>query len=379
MTDTAVIHPTFHHFNLKTTRLQEMIDWYGTLVGAEVNFQDDVGAWLSNDAANHRIALLAFPRRRAPGSPPSTSARWPASSRRRSRPSRSRPGTDAMRLVTFDDGSAGPQAGVLLGEEIVPVAALDAPAGSVRGLLEALDGAGLAALGERAAGSGAPIPRASVRLLPPVPDPEKIICMGLNFHDHAQEARQEIPEHPRWFGKFANSLVGDGADVILPAAHADFVDYEAELAVVIGRRAHAVGEAEALSYVAGAMPLNDVSARDLQLQNPLWTSGKAIDTFAPCGPALVTLDEAGDLQNLALRTRINGEVVQDGSTAQMVFGVAETIAWLSRTLTLVPGDIIATGTPAGVGGFKGIFLRDGDTVEVAVEGLGAVSNPVRAA
>ena len=126
------------------------------------------------------------------------------------------------------------------------------------------------------------------------------------------------------------------------------------------------------------MPLNDVSARDLQLQNPLWTSGKAIDTFAPCGPALVTLDEAGDLDDLAVRTRIDGEVVQDGSTRDMIFGVAETVAWLSRTMTLVPGDIIATGTPAGVGGFKGLFLRDGQTVEVEVEGLGAVTNPVRA-
>ncbi len=173
--------------------------------------------------------------------------------------------------------------------------------------------------------------------------------------------------------------MGDGADVVLPAAHAEFVDYEAELAVVIGRTAHAVSEADALAHVAGAMPLNDVSARDLQLQNPLWTSGKAIDTFAPCGPALVTLDEAGDLGDLTLRTRINGEVVQEGSTKDMIFGVAETIAWLSRTMTLVPGDIIATGTPAGVGGFKGLFLRDGDTVAVEVEGLGAVSNPVRAA
>jgi 2-keto-4-pentenoate hydratase/2-oxohepta-3-ene-1,7-dioic acid hydratase in catechol pathway len=140
-----------------------------------------------------------------------------------------------------------------------------------------------------------------------------------------------------------------------------------------------VSEDEALAHVAGAMPLNDVTARDLQLQNPLWTSGKAIDTFAPCGPALVTLDEAGDLQDLAVLTRINGEVVQEGSTAQMIFTVAQTVAWLSRTMTLEPGDIIATGTPAGVGGFKGLFLRDGDTVEVEVEGLGAVSNPVRAA
>lgn len=283
-----------------------------------------------------------------------------------------------MRLVTYDAGS-GARAGVLVGEEIVPLAALDAPADTVRGLLAALDAAGLAALGERAAGAGERLARADVRLLPPVPDPEKIICMGLNYRDHAEEAHQEIPEHPRWFAKFANSLVGDGEAVILPDAHPDFVDYEAELAVVIGRPCHAVGEADALAHVAGAMPLNDVSARDLQLQNPLWTSGKAIDTFAPCGPALVTLDEAGDLGDLAVRTRIDGEVVQDGSTKDMIFGVAETVAWLSRTMTLVPGDIIATGTPAGVGGFKGVFLRDGQTVAVEIEGLGAVANPVRRA
>ena len=283
-----------------------------------------------------------------------------------------------MRLVTYDAG-AGARAGVLVGEEIVPMSALDAPADTVRGVLSTLDAAGLSSLGERAV--QAPRERVAltdVRLLAPVPDPEKIICMGLNYRDHAEEAGQEIPEHPRWFAKFANSLVGDREAIVLPAAHPDFVDYEAELAVVIGHRCHAVGEADALRYVAGAMPLNDVSARDLQLQNPLWTSGKAIDTFAPCGPALVTLDEAGDLDALAVRTRIDGAVVQDGSTKDMIFGAAETVAWLSRTMTLVPGDIIATGTPAGVGGFKGVFLRDGQTVEVEVEGLGAVSNPVRA-
>ena len=151
------------------------------------------------------------------------------------------------------------------------------------------------------------------------------------------------------------------------AAHPDYVDYEAELAVVIGRTAHRVEEADALSHVAGAMPFNDVSARDLQLQNPLWTSGKAVDTFAPCGPALVTLDEAGDLGSLGLRTRINGKVVQEGNTSNLIFSVASAVAWLSRTITLVPGDIIATGTPAGVGGPQGIFLRDGDTVEVEVD------------
>lgn len=121
-----------------------------------------------------------------------------------------------------------------------------------------------------------------------------------------------------------------------------------------------------------------MSARDLQLQNQLWTPGKAVDTFAPCGPALVTMDEIEDLQALTLRSRINGEVVQEGTTSEMIFTVAETVAWLSRTITLLPGDIIATGTPAGVGATKGKFLRDGDTVAVEVEGLGAVTNPVRA-
>jgi hypothetical protein len=139
-----------------------------------------------------------------------------------------------------------------------------------------------------------------------------------------------------------------------------------------------VAAEQALDHIAGAMPFNDVSARDLQLQNPLRTSGKAVDTFAPCGPALVTIDEIDDLQALGLRTRINGDVVQEGNTAEMIFGVAETVAWLSRTMTLLPGDIIATGTPAGVGGPKGLFLRDGDTVSVEVDGLGAVTNRVRA-
>jgi acylpyruvate hydrolase len=282
-----------------------------------------------------------------------------------------------MRLVTYNGGPLV-HAGVLVGDDIVPAVALDAPADSVRGLLAALDAEGLAELGDRAAASDQRLHREDVRLLPPVPDPEKIICMGLNYRDHAEEAKQEIPEHPRWFGKFANSLVGDGAEVVLPAAHPEFVDYEAELAVVIGRRCHDVPVEDALSYVAGAMPFNDVSARDLQLQNPLWASGKAIDTFAPCGPALVTLDETGSLDDLALRTRIDGEIVQEGSTSDMIFSVAETIAWLSRTMTLEPGDIVATGTPAGVGAFKGRFLRDGETVAVEVEGLGIVSSRVRA-
>jgi 2-keto-4-pentenoate hydratase/2-oxohepta-3-ene-1,7-dioic acid hydratase in catechol pathway len=283
----------------------------------------------------------------------------------------------AVRLVTYDDGS-GQRAGILLGEGIIPAASLQAPAQSVRGLLDALDATGLEALGKRAEAVEHRIASAEVRLCAPVPDPEKIICLGLNYRDHAAETGQELPGAPMWFAKFANSLIGSGEEIVLPAAHPDYVDYEAELAIVIGRTARNVDAAGALRHVAGAMPFNDVSARDLQMQNTLWTSGKAIDTFAPCGPSLVTLEEIVDLQALGLRTRINGELVQDGTTADQIFGVAETVAWLSRTITLVPGDIISTGTPAGVGAATGRFLRDGDVVEVEVDGLGAVSNPVRA-
>jgi 2-keto-4-pentenoate hydratase/2-oxohepta-3-ene-1,7-dioic acid hydratase in catechol pathway len=282
-----------------------------------------------------------------------------------------------VRLVTYDAGR-GAQAGVLVGEEIVPCSALSAPADSVRGLLGALARPGLSSLGERAATAASErLALASVRLLAPVPDPEKIICLGLNYSDHARESGQEPPTAPLWFAKFANSLTGTGAEIVLPAAHPEHVDYEAELAVVMGQAAHRVPAEQALACVAGAMPFNDVSARDLQLQNPLWTSGKAIDTFAPCGPALVTLDEIADIQDLGLRARINGEVLQEGTTREQIFGVAQCVAWLSRTMTLMPGDIIATGTPAGVGASKGRFLRDGDTVEIEVGGLGTLSNRVR--
>ena len=283
-----------------------------------------------------------------------------------------------MRLVTFA-GESGPVGAVLVGDRVVPFADLDTPATTVRGVLAALHASGLADLGARAAAAESRMRVADVRLLAPVPDPDKIICLGLNYRDHAAESGQEIPVAPMWFAKFANSLIGTGADIVLPAAHPEYVDYEAELAVVIGRPAREIGAADALAYVAGAIAFNDVSARDLQLQNPLWTSGKAVDTFAPCGPALVTLDEVGDLQSLGLRTRVNGELLQDGSTAEMIFAVAETVAWLSRTMSLLPGDIIATGTPAGIGAMQGRFLRDGDIVEVEVDRVGTITNLVRAA
>ena len=281
-----------------------------------------------------------------------------------------------MRLVTYVDDDRL-TAGLLLGEQVLPTRELGAP-GSVRELLASHDAAGLQALAERAEDSPAErLALEGLRLAAPVPDPEKIICIGLNYRDHAAETGQEIPKAPMWFAKFRNSLIGSGEDVVLPAAYPDHVDYEAELALVIGARARNVEPEQALACLAGVMPFNDVSARDLQWQNPLWTSGKAIDTFAPCGPALVTLQDVGDLADLTLRTRIDGETLQEGTTADMVFGPAELIAWLSLTITLLPGDIIATGTPAGVGASKGRFLRDGNLVEVEIDGVGTLANPVR--
>jgi acylpyruvate hydrolase len=281
-----------------------------------------------------------------------------------------------MRLVSFHT-ERGPLAAVQIGEDLIPATALEAPATTVRGLLATLDDDGLRDLQIRAEQSEERTPLAEVSLCAPVGDPQKIICLGLNYRDHAEETGQDLPAAPMWFAKFANSLVGSGEDIVLPAAHSEYVDYEAELALVIGRPASNVDAEHALSRIAGVMPFNDVSARDLQMQNPLWTSGKAIDTFAPCGPALVTLDEVRDLHALRLCTRINGELLQQGTTANLVFGPAEVVAWLSRTMTLLPGDIIATGTPAGVGAAQGRFLRNGDVVEVEIDGLGTLRNPVR--
>jgi len=218
-----------------------------------------------------------------------------------------------------------------------------------------------------------------VRLGPPVADPDKIVCLGLNYRDHARESGLALPKAPMLFAKFRNSLIGPADEIVLPAAGEVF-DYEAELAVVIGRRAKDVAAGDALAHVAGAMAFNDVTARDIQHATSQWTAGKAIDTFAPCGPALVTLDELGDVQALAIRARVNGKTVQDGRTSDMIFGVAETIAFVSRLMTLEPGDIIATGTPAGVGVSRDpqVLLGDEDLVEIEIEGIGVLANPVTA-
>jgi 2-keto-4-pentenoate hydratase/2-oxohepta-3-ene-1,7-dioic acid hydratase in catechol pathway len=208
----------------------------------------------------------------------------------------------------------------------------------------------------------------------PVPRPGKIICVGLNYRDHAAETGKPLPSEPILFAKFTNSVVGDNATVVMPPA-SDEVDWEAELGVVVGRRASRVSVEDALDHVAGYTCMNDLSARDLQRSGVQWTRGKAIDGFLPMGPVLVTRDEVPDPQALAITCTLNGEVVQESSTKEMVFGVAALISFISQTLTLEPGDCIATGTPPGVGmAMKPPrFLAAGDVLTVEIERVGRLT------
>src|SRR5438876_9345006 len=214
----------------------------------------------------------------------------------------------------------------------------------------------------------------------PVPRPGKLICIGLNYRDHAAESMMAIPERPVVFSKFATAVIAPGEPVILPATSLQ-VDYEAELAVVIGRRAKNVSAARALNYVLGYTCFNDVSARDFQFADGQWQRGKSCDTFAPMGQTIVTADEVPDPHKLSIKLILNGRTMQDSNTDQLIFGVPELIEFLSQTITLEPGDVIATGTPPGVGFARKppVFLKDGDVMEVEVEKLGVLQNPVVAA
>jgi 2-keto-4-pentenoate hydratase/2-oxohepta-3-ene-1,7-dioic acid hydratase in catechol pathway len=208
--------------------------------------------------------------------------------------------------------------------------------------------------------------------------PGKIVCVGLNYLDHAQEGGMDLPKAPLLFAKWPNTLIGDGETIVLPPESKE-VDYEAELGVVIGTTAKRVSEADALDHVEGYICLNDVSARDMQFGDGQWTRGKSLDTFCPVGPRLVPREEIADPQQLGIRCILNGESMQDSSTSQMIFSVAEIIAYVSQVITLEPGDLIATGTPAGVGVFKDpkVLLKDGDEVSIEIDGLGTLTNPVR--
>ncbi|MBB6634958.1 fumarylacetoacetate hydrolase family protein [Cohnella thailandensis] len=276
--------------------------------------------------------------------------------------------------------------GIASVEAMSEVAGLEA--GSVPTTMrEALDGgaAALAALRKlvgETEGRAETLDEASLVYAPCVSDPQKIICVGLNYRKHAEETNAPIPEYPILFNKFANALAAEGEDVPLPVAVTDKVDYEAELAIVIGKRAKNVSREEALDYVFGYCNANDLSARDLQMRTAQWMLGKTCDGFAPIGPFVATADEIPNPNALAISCTVNGEVRQSSSTSDMIFPCDEVISYISRHMTLEPGDLILTGTPEGVVlGYppeKQVYLKDGDTVTIEIEGLGKLTNVMRA-
>lgn len=227
--------------------------------------------------------------------------------------------------------------------------------------------------------SGAPSYNLSeVKLVSPLTDPEKIICIGLNYHDHVIESNMQVPKVPVLFPKYNNCLNGHDEDVIIPKEVTQ-CDYEVELAVIIGKTAKKVPKEHAMDYVFGYTVLNDVSARDIQLNEPQWTRGKAIDGFAPMGPWIVTKDEISDAGNLKISLTLNGDIMQNSNTKELIFDIPHLISFLSNTMTLRPGDIISTGTPPGVGMGKKppVFLKHGDIVEASVEGIGTLRSTFR--
>jgi 2-keto-4-pentenoate hydratase/2-oxohepta-3-ene-1,7-dioic acid hydratase in catechol pathway len=210
----------------------------------------------------------------------------------------------------------------------------------------------------------------------PIATPGQIICVGLNYRDHAEEQNAELPSSPLLFAKCPNALIGPGDAIVLPAISQQ-VDFEAELGVVIGATVKGVSVANALEAVRGYLPVNDVSARDLQYADKQFTRSKSVDTFCPVGD-LVPASEVPDPQALPIRCLLNGRVMQDSSTSRMIFGVAEIVAYVSQAITLEPGDLIATGTPSGVGVFRKppVFLQPGDEVTIEIDGVGSLTNPV---
>jgi 2-keto-4-pentenoate hydratase/2-oxohepta-3-ene-1,7-dioic acid hydratase in catechol pathway len=285
-----------------------------------------------------------------------------------------------MHLVSYLRES-GESLGVLLGDRVVAATDLTPDAPATMDALLADPDAGLAQL--RGAAAAAPDPAGTpleqVRLLAPLPRPRNVICIGRNYAEHANEEGLEPPDAPAVFLKTTTSVVAHGDDIVWDPSYTTQVDYEAELAVVIGTTARHVPVERALDHVLGYTCLNDVSARDLQFADLQWSRGKSLDTFCPMGPALVTPDEVGDPQQLAVRCLLNGQVVQEASTKVMFHSIAEVISYCSRAFTLHPGDVIATGTPGGVGIFRDppLLLADGDEVVVEIEKVGTLINRCR--
>ena len=263
------------------------------------------------------------------------------------------------RFVTYEVGGGPSRVGALDGHRVT-----DIGPGTVDAMLR--DGG----LPDGQVG-GNDLPLGDVRLLPPVVAPSKIVCMGLNYREHAAEAGLDPPETPTFFAKFSNALAPPDAEVELPR-FSEKVDYEAEVAFVIGRRCKDVEEADALDVIAGYTLLNDLSARDYQFMTPQWLPGKVFDGSAPCGPALVTPDEAGPHDGIEISLTLNGETMQSASTSDLIHGVPALVAYLSKLMTLEPGDIVSTGTPAGVGSVRQphVWLKPGDVCVVESPTLG---------
>jgi 2-keto-4-pentenoate hydratase/2-oxohepta-3-ene-1,7-dioic acid hydratase in catechol pathway len=287
-----------------------------------------------------------------------------------------------MRLISYRTSDDHNALGVVAGSRWLPATTL-VPAGpaTMRALVDggpgSLDALRRAADPDRIEREGRALAEAA--LLAPVPRPGKVVAIGRNYKDHAAESGSEPPPAPLIFAKWPSSVIGPGEEIRWDPALTAEVDYEAELGVVIGRTARRVAEADALAYVLGYTCIDDVSARDLQFGDGQWVRGKSLDTFCPMGPVLVTTDEIPDPQALAIACHVNGNTLQQASTADMYFGVATIVSHCSQAFTLEPGDVIATGTPAGVGIFRDppILLGDGDEVVVEIEGIGRLVNTCR--
>jgi len=277
-----------------------------------------------------------------------------------------------MRLVTYSTNGGAPRAGSVVDGKIVDLAA--AGYGDVLSFLNDGDKA-IAATRDLKPGPDAPS-RDAVKLHAPVPKSDKFICIGLNYRDHAIESGMEIPELPTVFTKYPNAICGHGDAIELPSVSTQ-VDYEAELAFVIGKKCKNVAKEDWRDVVFGYTCVHDVSARDYQLATSQWTIGKTFDTFGPMGPELVSKDEVADPHDLRIRLELNGETLQDSSTKQFVFDIPYLVEYLSKVMTLLPGDVISTGTPPGVGFARKppIFLKPGDDVAVKIDGVGELRNP----
>jgi 2-keto-4-pentenoate hydratase/2-oxohepta-3-ene-1,7-dioic acid hydratase in catechol pathway len=281
-----------------------------------------------------------------------------------------------MKFVTFQRASARPEAGVLVGDRVISLAGAgfdsmlsvvgSGPEG--RAKIESF-------VGNPPADATLPLP--SVQLLAPIPRPPKLICVGLNYRDHAAEARQEIPKVPTIFAKFSNVVIGPGQSIVLPR-NSRKPDYEAEFAFVIGTGGRHIPSYEWQQHVFGYTAFNDVSARDFQMASSQWMIGKTFDTFAPMGPYLVSADEIADPHVLDISLRIGDETLQHSNTRELIFKIPELVAYLSSVVTLEPGDVVATGTPAGVGFARTPprYLKAGEEVIVSIEGIGELRNPV---